>query len=95
MLLTFIILYLCITLAIGWWASRRVKSAADFAVAGRNLPLLVAASALFATWFGSETIMGSPSNFLEEGVQGIITDPLGAALCLILVGVFLLAPCTG
>lgn len=92
MLLTFIILYLCITLAIGWWASRRVKSAADFAVAGRNLPLLVAASALFATWFGSETIMGSPSNFLEEGVQGIITDPLGAALCLILVGVFFARP---
>ena len=48
MLITFIILYLLGTIAIGWWASRRVKTAKDFALAGRNLPLVVAASALFA-----------------------------------------------
>lgn len=92
MLITFIILYLLGTIAIGWWASRRVKTAKDFALAGRNLPLVVAASALFATWFGSETIMGASSEFIENGVIGIIEDPFGAALCLILVGVFFARP---
>ena len=92
MLLAFITLYLLATLAIGYWASRRVKSTRDFVIAGRNLPLLVAGSALFATWFGSETIMGASSEFVEHGVIGIIEDPFGAALCLILVGAFFARP---
>ena len=92
MLLIFIALYLLATLAVGWWASRRVKSTRDFVIAGRNLPLLVAGSALFATWFGSETIMGAPSEFVENGLIGVVEDPMGAALCLILVGIFFARP---
>jgi SSS family transporter len=92
MLLTFIGAYLLLTILIGYWASRRIKSSADFVVAGRKLPLLIAGSALFATWFGSETIMGASSEFVEHGVIGIIEDPFGAALCLILVGLFFARP---
>ncbi|HMQ49643.1 MAG TPA: sodium:solute symporter family protein [Saprospiraceae bacterium] len=92
MLLTFIVLYLCITLLIGWWASRRVHTTKDFVIAGRNLPMILAASALFATWFGSETIMGASSEFVENGFLGVIEDPFGAALCLILVGAFFARP---
>ena len=66
-LITFIGLYLLGTLAIGWWASKRVKNTADFVVAGKKLPLFVAACALFATWFGSETVMGASSEFLDNG----------------------------
>ena len=92
MLLIFIGGYLLITLLIGWWASTRVHSTKDFVIAGRNLPLIVAASALFATWFGSETIMGASSEFVEKGLIGVIEDPFGAALCLILVGAFFARP---
>ena len=92
MLLGFIILYLLGTLAIGWWASRKVKTTKDFVVAGKNLPVIVAASALFATWFGSETIMGASSEFVEHGLLGVIEDPFGAALCLFLVGFFFARP---
>lgn len=92
MLLTFIIAYLLLTLAIGWWASRKVKTTKDFVIAGQNLPLLLAGSALFATWFGSETIMGAPSEFVEHGLIGVVEDPFGAALCLILVGLFFARP---
>ncbi|HRJ14689.1 MAG TPA: sodium:solute symporter, partial [Saprospiraceae bacterium] len=88
MLLVSIGLYLLLTIAIGWWASRRVKNTSDFVMAGRSLPLVVAGAALFATWFGSETIMGAPSRFVDEGMLGIVEDPFGAALCLILVGAF-------
>ena len=92
MLLGFILLYLLATLAIGFWASRRVKNTKDFVIAGRNLPVFIAASALFATWFGSETIMGASSEFVEHGLIGVIEDPFGAALCLILVGAFFARP---
>lgn len=92
MLLAFIGLYLLITIAIGWWASTKVKNTQDFVIAGRHLPMVVAASALFATWFGSETIMGASSEFVEHGLLGVIEDPFGAALCLILVGAFFARP---
>lgn len=92
MLLTAIIIYLAITIAVGAWASKLVKSSNDFVLAGRSLPLFLSASALFATWFGSETIFGASSVFLEEGLIGVIEDPFGGALCLILFGMFYLRP---
>jgi len=91
-LLTAILIYLAITLAIGAWSSRLVKNSNDFVLAGRSLPLFLSASALFATWFGSETIFGASSVYLEEGLLGVIEDPFGGALCLILFGLFFLRP---
>lgn len=92
MLLSFVILYLLLTLLVGFWAALRVKNTRDFVIAGKRLPLIVAASALFATWFGSETLMGASSEFVEHGLLGVIEDPFGAALCLILVGLFFARP---
>lgn len=92
MLLSFIVLYLLVTILIGFWASRRVKTTRDFVIAGRGLPLALAATALFATWFGAETIMGSSSEFVEGGLLAVIKDPFGAALCLFLVGRFFARP---
>lgn len=92
MLLFFISLYLLSNIAVGVWAARRVHSTQDFVVAGRSLPLMLAASATFATWFGSETIMGAPATFVEGGVLAIIEEPFGSALCLFLVGAFFARP---
>lgn len=92
MLITFVLVYLLITLIIGGLASRKVKNTADFALAGRNMPLAIAGSALFATWFGSETLMGASSEFVENGLIGVIEDPFGASLCLVLVGAFFARP---
>ena len=57
-------------------------------LAGRSLPLLLSSSALFATWFGSETVFGASSEFLKGGLFAVIEDPFGAALCLVLFGLF-------
>ncbi len=92
MLLAFIGLYLVFTLWVGWRASLQVKTTNDFVNAGGNMPMLVAASALFATWFGSETIMGASAEFVEHGLIGVVEDPFGAALCLVLVGLFFARP---
>jgi SSS family solute:Na+ symporter len=92
MLVFFITLYFGITLFIGYLGSRRNKSTVDFALAGRSMPGYITAFALFATWFGSETILGASSEFIQHGFHGIIEDPFGAALCLLLVGLFYVRP---
>jgi solute:Na+ symporter, SSS family len=88
LLLFFILAYLGLTIGVGYWASRKVKNTGDFMLAGRSLPLVLSASALFAIWFGSETVFGASSEFLKGGLYSVIEDPFGGALCLILFGLF-------
>jgi solute:Na+ symporter, SSS family len=88
LLLASIIVYLLLTIFIGYWASRKVKTSGDFMLAGRSLPIFLSSSALFATWFGSETVFGASSEFLKGGLYSVIEDPFGAALCLLLFGLF-------
>ncbi len=88
MLLALVIVYLLITIAIGLVAARRVKNTADYAIAGRHLPLVMIVTTTFATWFGSETVLGIPAKFVNSGLNGVIEDPFGAGLCLVLVGMF-------
>jgi SSS family transporter len=88
MLLTLVIIYLLITIAIGLVAAKRVKNSADFAIAGRHLPIAMIVTTTFATWFGSETVLGIPARFVNNGLNGVVEDPFGAGICLILVGVF-------
>src|SRR3990170_1616943 len=57
-------------------------------LAGRSLPLMLSSAALFATWFGSETVFGASSEFLKGGLYNVIEDPFGASLCLLLFGMF-------
>ena len=87
-LIIFVVLYLLGTLAVGMWAGRRIKNTADFAVAGRSLPLIMVITTTFATWFGAETVMGVPAKFVQGGLNAVIEDPFGAGTCLILVGLF-------
>jgi SSS family solute:Na+ symporter len=87
-LLTLVIIYLLVTIAIGLWAAKRVKNTADFAIAGRHLPLVMIVTTTFATWFGSETVLGIPATFIGGGLRSVVEDPFGAGTCLILVGLF-------
>jgi SSS family solute:Na+ symporter len=70
-----ILIYLLANLGVGLWASKRISTTQDFVLAGRRLPLILAASATFATWFGSETIMGAPTEFVENGLLGVYRRP--------------------
>ena len=90
-LLTSVVVYLLVTLAIGVWAGTRIKNTSDFAVAGRSLPLIMVVTTTFATWFGAETVMGIPARFVQGGLNAIVEDPFGAGFCLILVGMFFAA----
>jgi len=77
-------------MAVGWVASRRVRdgSAADLIVAGRQMPLLVAALTMTATWVDGGYLLGT-----TEGVyKGSIALGLQGGVCfgvsLILGGLF-------
>ncbi|MBI1394481.1 MAG: sodium:solute symporter [Betaproteobacteria bacterium] len=87
-LIVFVVLYLLGTLALGVWAGTRIKTTKDFAIAGRSLPLIMVITTTFATWFGAETVMGIPAQFVQGGLGSIVEDPFGAGTCLILVGLF-------
>lgn len=88
LVLTTILVFFGVRLAIGYWASRRVSDAADFIVAGRGLPIYIAAASIMATWFAAETLMGAASTAYRYGFQGVVFDPFGAVLCLMVSGVF-------
>jgi SSS family solute:Na+ symporter len=91
-LIASVVIYLVVSVAIGLFAARRVSSSTDYMVAGRSLPLYITVATVFATWFGSETVLGTSSTFITDGLGGIVADPFGAALCLVLVGVFFAVP---
>ena len=88
MLLSFVILYLLISVGIGLFAATRVQNSKDFAVAGRSLPLPIVTATVFATWFGAEAVLGISATFVNEGLRGVVADPFGSSMCLILAGLF-------
>lgn len=92
MLLSLVTAYLVLSIALGLLAARRVHSASDYITAGRNLPMPVILAMVFATWFGAETVLGISATFLEEGFRGLISDPLGASICLVLFGLVFALP---
>ena len=88
MLIWFVIAYLMVSVAIGLWAATRVHNVKDFAVAGRSLPLPVVTATVFATWFGAEAVFGVSAQFVKEGLGGVVADPFGSSLCLVIAGFF-------
>jgi SSS family solute:Na+ symporter len=88
MLIWFVVIYLLASIAIGLYAATRVHNAKDFAVAGRSLPMPVVTATVFATWFGAEAVFGVSATFVKDGLSGVVADPFGASMCLIIAGIF-------
>ena len=83
-----IVVILIIRMIIGWWASKKVETNVDYVLAGRRLPLWMAAPSIMATWFAAETLMGSANEAYQYGFQGVVFDPFGATMCLVIAGIF-------
>ncbi len=80
--------YLIAMMIVGYIASRRVKGFIDYAVASRRLSLPLTFGTILATWFGTGVAMGGASMAYTDGFRGVIMDPIGAGLCIILFGLF-------
>ncbi len=92
MLISFVALYLLVSIALGVYAATKVHDAKDYVTAGRKLPLGVVIAMVFATWFGAETVLGIPGTFVEENLGGLISDPFGASFCLIIFALVFARP---
>ena len=88
MLITSVVAYFLVTIAIGLWAARRVQNSKDYLVAGRSLPLYMNMATVFATWFGAETVLSVSATFAKDGLGGIVADPFGSSFCLFFVALF-------
>jgi solute:Na+ symporter, SSS family len=86
--ITGIVVFFFVRLAIGFWAASKVSNASDYIVAGRGLPIYMTAASIMATWFAAETLMGASTKGYSYGMQGAILDPLGAVVCLLISGMF-------
>ena len=80
--------YMVIMIAVGLWASKKAHSVTDFMVAGRGMPLWLCSMTVMATWFGGAMMLGGAGSAYEDGMFGVIEDPWGGALALLLIGLF-------
>src|SRR3954469_11483969 len=87
MLIASVVLYLLVTIGIGLWAAQRVHNSKDYVVAGRSLPLYMNTATVFATWFGAESVLSVSVEFSKSGLGGIVADPFGSSMCLVIVGI--------
>lgn len=77
---------------IGYLSSRRVNTMDDYLIAGRRLPLYLAVPTVVATWFGAGSSMGVSGTVYKEGFYGVLPDPFGCSLALIIAGFFFAVP---
>ena len=77
-------------LIVGWLASRKVRegTAADLIVAGRAMPLWVAALTMTATWVDGGYLLGTTEGAYKHSIQLGIQGGLCFGISLILGGVF-------
>src|SRR4029077_7875177 len=77
-------------MAVGWFASRRVRegTAADLIVAGRAMPLWIAALTMTATWVDGGYLLGTTEGVYKSSIQLGIQGGLCFGISLILGGLF-------
>ena len=80
--------YMVAMLAVGFYASRKTHSVTEFIIAGRGMPIWLCSMTVIATWFGGSTMVGGSGAAYDDGMLGVIEDPLGGALALFLIGFF-------
>lgn len=89
-----LIIYICFLLVVSFYASKKIKGSADFIVASRSLPSWLLVCVFAGLWLGGGTLIGASGAAFDFGFWsteeqwGVIPDPYGAGLCLILGGLF-------
>ena len=79
-----IVLFLLGMTGIGLWHARRVRSADDFALAGRRVGAPVLAGTLIATWIGTGSLFGNAEFTYLNGAGGFLL-PLSGILGMMLL----------
>lgn len=84
----YVVIYLLAMIGVGAIVARRAKGSDEFIAGGRRMPYWLVTGTLFATWWGGGTMLGSAGAAYYDGFHGIIYEPIGAGLTLVLAGFF-------
>jgi len=66
--LVIVVLYLVVTLTVGIFAGRSVKSMKDFSVSAKIFPTSVLVSTIFSTWMGGDDLIGVSERIYSVGL---------------------------
>lgn len=90
-MLIILIAYMAVVLAVGLYASRRVKGSEDFLLAGRSMGLFVLVGTLCATQLGGGNIIGTSTNGYNQGLSGM-TFGVSTGLAMLVLGLLMAKP---
>lgn len=79
-----IFVYLFILTGIGIYKSRKVKTQADFSVAGRSLSPWILVCTMLAAWIGTGSIVGNAGKTYESGLAALIL-PVGSVIGMVIL----------
>ena len=79
-----ILIYLFTLIGIGVYKSNKIKTQADFSVAGRSLSPWILVGTMLATWMGTGSILGNAGKTYETGMAALIL-PFGSILGIIIL----------
>lgn len=82
----FVLLYVLIQIRIGVYLFRRIHSQEDYLLAGRKPGYTLGTFTIFATWFESETCIGSAGQVYDNGIFMYSAEPIGYGLELMFIG---------
>jgi Na+/proline symporter len=86
-----LLVYIASQLVFAFWFSRRVSTESDYLLAGRSLGPWLGTFSVFATWYGAETCIGAAGEAYSHGISGVLADPFGYAIGIVVFGLFFAA----
>jgi SSS family solute:Na+ symporter len=85
-----IAIYFVFVIGIGFLLKRQVKSANDFLMSNRSIPLWITSLAFISANLGAQEVLGMAANGAKYGLYTAHYYWLGAALAMIFLGVFMM-----
>ena len=79
-----ILCFLAALTAVGAWYARRVRTAEDFALAGRKLGAPILVGTLVATWMGTGSLFGNAEFAVTYGVSAFLL-PVASAVGIVVL----------
>lgn len=83
--------FVAVQMAVALFLVRKIRSEEDFLLAGRRLGPALAATSIFATWFGAESCVGAAGAAYENGLTWNAPEPFAYGACLVLTGLLFAA----
>lgn len=83
-------LYFLFVLGIGFLLKKRVKTADDFLMSGRNIPLWITSLAFISANLGAQEVLGMAANGAKYGLYTAHFYWLGAVFAMVFLGLFMM-----